>query len=449
MTIAREGSGRDAKRSNRKWNTDTSSWDAWETNYFVYSSVFGKALCEIGATGKKKRTFVSANGSVLARQVVSDADVESVSWEYTDASGQSVRMIGADGTATGTDFGSAELDALGNNVGLHGTLSDPRNSDTYISPSNRRALSAEVQCSIDGYVGDCGFIELIANGRTYFSDAHPLPFQAAPGTARTGRSYDAFSMALYNNSLQSIEDSGHFNQINETFIDIDDSTYGPANGESVVNVRAGNSLFVYVPGLQTGQSLDRGQKPLFDRDRFVSCLTKLFNASLNDGPRDRNPFGWNSGTGGYFRGSVSGLPLTITTAIDRDSAALGKQLKSENEGDPTVTGGPETGLTSGYGLSGSIRNWVASDTVAKYKGVANDQLLIALWVHEVGNGLALARYINSKGTKSSDYGKDIKPIRGYAKETKGLKDPDGGAALENCVYGGIVTLSTGRVGTRR
>ena len=66
----------------------------------------------------------------------------------------------------------------------------------------------------------------------------------------------------------------------------------------------------------------------------------------------------------------------------------------------------------------------------------------ALFVHELGNALAGQRYLNGTSkTKMGDYGKQNRKL--------GISDPDAGAALEACVYGGIVGLRTGRIGTSR
>jgi hypothetical protein len=273
MTIVRDAAGRDGKRSNRKWNAQTSQWGDWETIYFVYSSVFGKALCEVGPTGKKKRTFVSANGRSLARQVVDDQDAESVSWEHTDASGQSVRMIAADGTPTGADTGSAEYDALGNNVGLHGSLSDPRNSDTYASPFNRPPVSADAICERQGFVGQCDLVELITRGQTFFSEPSRLPVQAAPGSARTGRRYDAVSMHLYERSVLALYEGGTYEARPGDPGGGEDACVGGVCPD-VVTVRANPYIFIYVPPVSSGvgNSFSRLTQNKTDCEIFVGLL---------------------------------------------------------------------------------------------------------------------------------------------------------------------------------
>ncbi len=55
MTIAHDGMGREAKRSQRKWESEEEEWEAWETNYFVFSSVMGRTLTEVSQTGSTGR----------------------------------------------------------------------------------------------------------------------------------------------------------------------------------------------------------------------------------------------------------------------------------------------------------------------------------------------------------------------------------------------------------
>ncbi|MEK6280524.1 MAG: hypothetical protein AABN95_09255 [Acidobacteriota bacterium] len=58
--------------------------------------------------------------------------------------------------------------------------------------------------------------------------------------------------------------------------------------------------------------------------------------------------------------------------------------------------------------------------------------------HELGNALGAALGLPD-------------PFGGYAAQNsaRGIGDPDVGAAFENCVFGGLVGLRSGRVGSRR
>lgn len=271
LTVATGGDETEWKRAVRKWNSGTSSWDDWEANYFINSSVLGKTISEVGDTGKKKRTFVIANGSTLARQVVDDEDAESVSWEYSDASGQTIRMTGPDGTGAGTDLGSGELDPLGNNVGTHGGLSDPRNADGEISPANLSPISNEAFCNDAGIIGPCSVVELISHN-TVASEGSDYPFAFSPTNSRTGRDRTnplAEQMAL--NSLENWKESGHWA----------DTPVGDRGGEETcqngrcstdpVLVNASPSILTWVPNVNNAVNRD----PQDDKGKVKSNLDKF------------------------------------------------------------------------------------------------------------------------------------------------------------------------------
>ncbi|MEW5978803.1 MAG: hypothetical protein AB1898_23645 [Acidobacteriota bacterium] len=63
---------------------------------------------------------------------------------------------------------------------------------------------------------------------------------------------------------------------------------------------------------------------------------------------------------------------------------------------------------------------------------------MGILVHEIGNSLGWQTYMND-------------PYNAYEVRNKenGIADPDVGAAFENCVFGGIVDVRTGLVGTER
>lgn len=123
----------------------------------------------------------------------------------------------------------------------------------------------------------------------------------------------------------------------------------------------------------------------------------------------------------------------MVTGIEDSAMTLGLDLKSNGVGD----GSPNSGATiANYPTQNRVAREVATDPnildVAKF----------AVFVHELGNALAGQRYLNGTSKKKiGDYGAENKKL--------GINDPDAGAALEACVYGGIVGLRTGRVGTTR
>ena len=208
MTIAHDGLGREGKRSQRLWDPAEEVWKDPEVNYFIYSSVLGLTLSEAGETGKKKRTFVYAAGTIMARQFINDEEEERVSWEFSDASGQSIRMISSDGTPWGADDGGGELDALGNNVGTHGSLTDPRNSEGEISPANRSPISPEAICNKGGLSGPCHLVNWYIRGVSIASSGSDLPHEMT----RTGDSglpdRHPFYNAFYGNSINAFIDDG-------------------------------------------------------------------------------------------------------------------------------------------------------------------------------------------------------------------------------------------------
>jgi hypothetical protein len=84
----------------------------------LLSSALGQTVTETDTTGKKRRTYVIAGGTTIARQGIdAGTTTERVGWTHTDPSGLSSRTTY--GSTSGLEAGvAAELDALGNNVGL-------------------------------------------------------------------------------------------------------------------------------------------------------------------------------------------------------------------------------------------------------------------------------------------------------------------------------------------
>ncbi len=121
-----DGAGNEAKRSQRAWDEpddEEGEWEDWKTRYFIYSSVLGQNVSEASETGKKRRTYVIASGSTIARQGIDEGGTtETVGWEHRDPSGLSTRTTYASGGGTEV-FASSELDALGNNVGTLAVVS--------------------------------------------------------------------------------------------------------------------------------------------------------------------------------------------------------------------------------------------------------------------------------------------------------------------------------------
>lgn len=153
-----------------------------------------------------------AAGTVVARQFYDSGSNEAVSWELADASGQSIRMTDATGGYTDVDSGGAELDALGNNVGTHGSLSDPRNSEGEVSPANRSPISAEALCDKGGVAGPCWLVNMINRGQTMGSKGSDLPIEMLGDSHPASLSRHPFYFAFYRNSIEAAEDEGRWIQ---------------------------------------------------------------------------------------------------------------------------------------------------------------------------------------------------------------------------------------------
>lgn len=150
-----------------------------------------------------------------------------------------------------------------------------------------------------------------------------------------------------------------------------------------------------------------------------------------------NPF-FDRRYGGSFKGFANGDPghtYTVVTNINKNSVTLAQDLNRAN-GTPNYWA-TQSGLTLGDDFKGGFGvTYIASDVAADPKNL--DIGLLGIYVHELGNGLG------------AETGMDD-PFGGYASENAkfGISDPDVGAAFERCVFGGLVGLRTGRVGSHR
>jgi hypothetical protein len=101
-------------------------------------------------------------------------------------------------------------------------------------------------------------------------------------------------------------------------------------------------------------------------------------------------------------------------------------------------GGNPTGVDqSGATFASNPRNnFIASDVASNPRNTSIG--LFGLYTHELGNALGAAVGLPD-------------PFGGYAAQNsaRGISDPDVGAAFESCVFGGLVGLRSGRVGSRR
>lgn len=110
-----DGTGQVAKRVRNAGSTDP----AQVVNYFISSSVLGQVISETNGTGAKLKTFVHANGAMIAEQVVTEyqqTSYEILRFVHQDASGSGVQQTTADGTLAIPNGRTAEYDAMGRNV---------------------------------------------------------------------------------------------------------------------------------------------------------------------------------------------------------------------------------------------------------------------------------------------------------------------------------------------
>jgi hypothetical protein len=108
-----DGLGRRAKTVLKSQDPNTLVWTTEKVTYYVSSTVFGKVMSEVSATGAKEQSSVFAGDNVFAIQRMSGS-TQSVTWEHYDASGASYRAT----DASGTGAGSAEMDPFGADAGL-------------------------------------------------------------------------------------------------------------------------------------------------------------------------------------------------------------------------------------------------------------------------------------------------------------------------------------------
>jgi hypothetical protein len=138
--------------------------------------------------------------------------------------------------------------------------------------------------------------------------------------------------------------------------------------------------------------------------------------------------------GGYFNGTfLDGnnllSPITVQTSLGINSYQAAQVLNAANKNNKWKQ---QSGVTVD---SSPNVNWVASDVAGNknYKDIA----LYALFVHELGNAIAIQLKIKDRWTANSG-------------QMGGVKDQDIGSLFEICVFGGgIVGLQTGRVGPSR
>ena len=117
-TITFDGDGRPAKKVKRARDRNyTSTWTE-ETEYTIFSSVTGAVISTTNTTGRKTKTNVYLNGSVIAEQIVSwfdDDPTESITFKNVDplSGGQQDTTSAGEIIPENENGGKVELEPLG------------------------------------------------------------------------------------------------------------------------------------------------------------------------------------------------------------------------------------------------------------------------------------------------------------------------------------------------
>jgi hypothetical protein len=137
----------------------------------------------------------------------------------------------------------------------------------------------------------------------------------------------------------------------------------------------------------------------------------------------------------------------VTTNLNRYSAAeLG--LLDANQNRVKYTGGIQSGFTTG---NNPTKNDIARElTVGVENGTYNAVGFMAVFYHELGNAIAGKIYLDQYSAAKTQAERD-KLTNPFAINTPATNagDRDSGVKFERCLFGGIVSLTTGRVGNGR
>jgi hypothetical protein len=217
--------------------------------------LLNQVISEVTFDGKKRRTFVIANNGTIARQVVDEDGTQKVSFDYTDASGMSLRNT--------NDSGSAELDPLGNNVGLHATYTSQPRGDSPPSPFDQSVATTGSQCTMDGISGPCNVVEALTTDTkypgaygTFFSINWGLPFEAKGRTPHNPNNPLAIGNEIRRQlDAQYLDTRPHHGEVSDSYWNLN---YDP----QYLNYLLGNPT----QG-QTGQQDDKNKEQQDDKNK--------------------------------------------------------------------------------------------------------------------------------------------------------------------------------------
>jgi len=381
---------------------------------------------------------------------------EAAYYENTDPSGTGFRVTPRLMPANWWDYSDqrkAEFDSGNSNVGLE-TNYQPVYEP---GPSENLPLESESPLYVDGQkasvtIDGVSVSWLVARQMAEAGSTIPAglaSYQSLPGFQFTSNGLGNFSVTIPRQVGWNV-------------------TYGPNDGPNgtAYPVYRGSDAYSFTadwalsisPG-HTGSGGGRarrsgsvGPSAVFNQKKFDKCLKELFNAKLTSESLEEGLPGLRDDTI-WYGATIAGVGVALKTTFEKDSATIGRDLYSRGVGD----GSPNSGATFGRT---PFHNFIASDVYANLRPMFAGGIpgytsigFIALKIHELGNGLAGVRRQLAQGQNNPEYSSrdQLRTIGGYGPENKkhGIDDPDAGAALEICVFRGIVNLRTGRVGSTR
>jgi YD repeat-containing protein len=403
------------------------------SSFIVRSTVLrGEILTRLDQNGNKSITYVPAEGLLFATQGIDYQGSPYVGWTQRNPLGI-------------TETGKGIYDPLGTYIPFQ-QHDDPRPPVGSYNSSSMSGIAGSVSanpfgsdtgCLMNGLPTACSSVlRAINNGQA--DKVTVYGFSTSVELSQFTASYA---------SVTTRPSHYHLGPSHSMYIG-----YGPPPASQVA------VQFVITPGFQlgfepnpqnsgagggAGPMLNTGPRASFDPKKFDKCLQSYFGIVPDHQNGIRNPF-FDRRYGGSFTGFANGDPghtYSVITKIDRSSVTLARQLNTANN-TPNYWF-TQSGLTLGTDFSdangNAVRygvNFVASDVAADPKNL--DIGLFGIYVHETGNALG------------AETGMDD-PFGAYAAENAkhGVSDPDVGAAFERCVFGGLVGLRTGRIGSHR
>lgn len=190
-----------------------------------------------------------------------------------------------------------------------------------------------------------------------------------------------------------------------------------------------------------GNTNDGPKAKLPDGNKVAGCLKNQFGNSAFIHTTTANGTSLSTTVG------LNGSFFTVTTNLNRFSASeLG--LLDANQNNVKYTGWTQSGYTMG---NNPTSNDIAREvTTGVENGIYNPVGFMAVYYHELGNAIGgkiyADQYIAAK-TKG-ERAKLANPFRTDTRATN-TGDRDSGVKLERCLFGGIVSLTSGRIGNGR